>query len=69
MPALMHGGKNYSGGGGASTLDELYDVEITTPTNGQVLKYDSANSKWVNDDDEGCLFTVVNGKVCITYEE
>lgn len=39
-----------SGGGGSSTLAGLSDVDITTttPTNNQVLKYDSANQKWVN---------------------
>lgn len=37
-----------SGGGGSSTLDGLTDVAITTPTNNQVLSYDSANSLWVN---------------------
>lgn len=36
------------GGGGSSTLSGLTDVEITTPTNGQALIYDSAASKWKN---------------------
>lgn len=49
-------------------LDDIDDVDITTPTDGQVLKYDAANSKWVNGADEGGLFSVVDGKVCITYE-
>lgn len=35
-------------GGGASALDDLIDVKITSPTNGQVLQYDGTNSKWVN---------------------
>ena len=35
--------------GGATTLDGLTDVAITTPSTGQVLKYDGAN--WVNDVD------------------
>ena len=34
--------------GGASTIDDLTDVDITTPSDGQVLQYDSTNSKWVN---------------------
>ena len=38
-------------GGGASALVDLTDVVITTPTNGQVLKYDTATSKWINDTD------------------
>lgn len=36
------------GGGGASTLDDLTDVDISSPTTDQVLKYDSVNSKWIN---------------------
>jgi hypothetical protein len=41
-------------GGGASALDDLTDVVITgTPTNGQVLKYDTGTSKWVNGTDAG----------------
>ena len=30
------------------TLTDLTDTNISTPTDGQVLKYDSASSKWVN---------------------
>ena len=37
-----------SGGGGASTLDDLTDVDISNPSNGQVLTYDDQNDKWVN---------------------
>jgi len=36
-----------STGGGASTLDDLTDVDTTGVTNGQVLKYDSDTSSWV----------------------
>ena len=39
---------NGHGGGGASALDDLTDVDITTPSDGEVLTYDSANQKWVN---------------------
>ncbi len=35
------------GSGGASALDDLTDVEITTPTNGEVLAYDGA--EWKNE--------------------
>jgi hypothetical protein len=39
-------------GGGASNLNDLGDVVITgTPLPGQVLKYDSVTSKWINDAD------------------
>ena len=36
------------GGGGATELNDLTDVLITTVANGEVLIYDSALSKWVN---------------------
>jgi hypothetical protein len=38
------------GGGGATTLAELTDCDINTPTNGQYLQYDTslAIPKWVN---------------------
>lgn len=38
------------GGGGASTLDELSDVVITSATTGQVLKYNGTS--WINDTDD-----------------
>lgn len=42
-------GLNSSGGtGGATTLAGLVDTNITSPQNGQVLKYDSTQGKWVN---------------------
>lgn len=42
-----------NGGGGASALDDLTDVAISSPTNNQALIYDSANSQWVNGDVSG----------------
>ena len=38
----------YAPNGGASSLDGLTDVTITTPTDGQALLYDSATGEWVN---------------------
>lgn len=39
-------------GGGATALSSLTDVVITgTPTDGQVLKYNTATSKWINGTD------------------
>lgn len=38
---------------GASALTELSDVTISSPTDGQVIKYDSSSDKWINADDEG----------------
>lgn len=40
-------------GGGASTIEDLEDVNIEEPTDGQVLKYDAETETWVNGDDEG----------------
>lgn len=37
------------GGGGATTLDDLTDVSITSATDGQVLTYDSTSGEWIND--------------------
>ena len=34
--------------GGASTLVDLTDTTISTPTDAQVLTYDTATSKWIN---------------------
>ena len=39
---------NLGGGGGSSSLAGLSDVNLTTPSDGQVLTYDSNSSKWVN---------------------
>lgn len=36
------------GGAGADALDDLTDVEITSPTDGQVLTYDANSGKWIN---------------------
>lgn len=62
--------KTASGGGGdASTLDELDDVNLSSPTDGQVLKYNETSEKWENGDASIYPFSIVDGKVCITYEE
>ena len=37
-----------SGGGGSSTLSGLSDVNLTSPSDGQVLKYDATNQEWIN---------------------
>ena len=37
-------------GGGASVLDDLSDVDITSASNGQILSYNSTSSKWENKD-------------------
>jgi hypothetical protein len=51
-----------TGTSGATVLDELTDVVITgTPTNGQVLKYNTATSKWVNGSDSVTTDRLTNG--------
>lgn len=41
------------GGGGSSSLVGLTDVDISSPTNGQILKYNSTTQKWENADEGG----------------
>ena len=38
-----------SGGGGSSALEDLTDVTLTSPTDGQALVYDETNDEWVNE--------------------
>jgi hypothetical protein len=44
---------DFGAGGGATELNDLTDVLITTPLNTQVLNYDSATSKWINSNASG----------------
>lgn len=44
---------NLGGGGGSSSLAGLSDVNLTTPTDGQVLTYDGNTSKWKNANPSG----------------
>lgn len=53
------------GGGGASELDDLTDVVITSPAAGQVLKFNGTN--WVNDTDE--TGSSGSGELTVTSEE
>lgn len=43
------------GGGGSSTLAGLSDVTLTSPTDGQVLEYDSITQKWINANPSGSM--------------
>lgn len=49
------------GSGGSSTLEGLTDTNITSPSNDEVLKYNSTSGKWENgvDDNEADATTVV----------
>jgi len=49
QPAGINYGGPGGGGSGATNLDQLTDVTITSPTTGQVLKYNGTT--WVNDTD------------------
>lgn len=40
--------REYSGGSGAESLNDLQDVNINSVRDGEVLAYDYATSKWVN---------------------
>jgi len=51
------------GGGGASSLTDLDDTNISSPSNGQVLKYNSTNSKWENANESGGGGTVTDVEV------
>ena len=41
------------GGGGSSTLAELTDVNLSNPSDNQVLVYDATNQEWVNANQSG----------------
>ena len=41
---------DFGGSGGATSLSELEDVNISEPSDGQIMLYDSENHEWVNDD-------------------
>jgi hypothetical protein len=45
---VYHGGRSIDSGGGASSVEQLTDVDVTTtpPSAGQVLVYDDTDSKW-----------------------
>ena len=43
------------GGGGASALTDLSDVSVSSPSNGQALKYNSSTNKWENSNDVGAV--------------
>lgn len=44
---------NNGGSGGASALSDLTDVDLTNITDGQILKWDDTNSKWINANESG----------------
>lgn len=52
MSGIMYKNRPYAGGGGggASALSQLTDVDISSPSNGQILKYNGTSGKWENAD-------------------
>lgn len=46
MPKIIKDGRTY--GAAPSTLADLSDTTVSSPTNNQVLKYDASTQKWVN---------------------
>lgn len=51
MGVLIRNGVRYTGGGsGVVELADLEDVSISTPSNGQALKYNSTTQEWENGD-------------------
>lgn len=50
-------------GGGASTLANLTDTDITSPTDGQVLTYNGTTGKWGNQNPSGGVAESVVGPV------
>lgn len=63
MGKIMHGGISYSGGGGsggASAISDLADVELANLADGQILKYDATNQKWVNNNESGGTTVIAN---------
>lgn len=43
----------YAPNAGAGSLSALSDVTLSSPSNGQVLKYDSSSNKWINANESG----------------
>lgn len=48
LQGIIEAINNSGGGGGSSTLAGLNDVAIASPSNGQVLSFDSNTNKWKN---------------------
>lgn len=49
----------HAGGGGASALDDLTDVTITTPADGHGVRYDGTG--WVNEAEYATIVAVIDG--------
>ena len=58
-----------AGTGGISSLDDIPDVNITSVSDGQILKYDSSSSKWVNGSGGGMAINGANAAVNVGMTE
>ena len=59
---LFRNTANIGGGGLAiASIDDLNDVTTTTPTNNQVLRWDSGTAQWVNSDVSSLAVSSFNG--------
>ena len=53
---------------GSASLDGLTDVDLTSPSDGQVLKYDATNQEWINANESGGTTVVANPSGTATDE-
>lgn len=53
MTRIVQNGIDFAGVPTTLKLNELRDVCITTPSDGQVIKYDEGTDSWINSNDEG----------------
>lgn len=60
---ITNGVISASGGGASGNLDGLTDVTIATPTNGQVLKYNSTTGQWYNGTDSSGTTTITQNTI------
>lgn len=58
-----------SGGGGASELANLDDVDLDDPADGEVLKYNATEEKWVNGEDVGDAGRAKSSAIAPVFDE
>lgn len=54
-PTYHNNAKYYAKEADPTTLSSLTDTNISSPTDGQILKYDAASEKWINGAGEGSV--------------
>lgn len=58
-----------SGGGGTSELANLDDVDLDDPADGEVLKYNATEEKWVNGEDVGGAGRAKSSAIAPVFDE